>query len=75
MFFFKPEEEVEARKEIEKLIAESKFSLIGWREVPVDQSCLGQLALENAPMIYQMVLDGGKMTEDEIEIQTYGLRR
>lgn len=75
MFFFKPEEEAEARKEIEQLVSKSQFSFVGWRQVPVDQSCLGKLALENAPTIYQMVIDGGSLSDDQIEVQTYALRR
>lgn len=50
------------------MLGDSKFTLIGWRQVPVDQSCLGKLALENAPSIYQMVIDGGDMSDEEIEV-------
>lgn len=75
MFFFDPEEVSEAQKEIEDLIGKSKFSVVGWREVPVDQSCLGKLALENAPSIYQFVIDSSNMSEEEIEVQSYSMRR
>ena len=75
MFFFDPKEVSEAQKEIEDLIGKSKFSVVGWREVPVDQSCLGKLALENAPSIYQFVIDSSNMSEEEIEVQSYSMRR
>jgi glutamate synthase (NADPH/NADH) large chain len=62
-------------KEIDELVSKSKFDSIGWRKVPVDESCLGKLALENVPSVYQIIIDGGSLSEDQIEIQTYALRR
>ena len=75
MFFFKPEETSEAMKEVDELVSKSKFTPIGWRKVPVDESCLGKLALENVPSVYQIIIDGGSMSDEQIEIQTYALRR
>ena len=75
MFFLTPEEADDARKEIDDLIEASKFSKIGWREVPVVQDYLGPLALENAPAIYQLVVEGPDLSAADIEIQAYALRR
>lgn len=75
MFFLKPEEAEDARKEIDDLVAASKFSKIGWREVPVVQQYLGKLAKENAPAIYQLVIEGPDLSAEEIEIQAFSLRR
>lgn len=75
MFFFNPEESTEAMKEVDELVSKSKFTPIGWRKVPVDESCLGKLALENVPSVYQIIIDGRSMSDEQIEIQTYSLRR
>jgi len=63
-----------AKQLIEKEVAESAFSCLGWREVPVDPSVLGPQARENQPQIEQIVLQSA-FGGDELERELYLLRR
>ncbi len=45
-----------ARHIIEKILVEEGVELLGWRNVPTDNSSLGQTAWEGEPMVRQMFL-------------------
>jgi len=43
-----------AREVVEKRLAEEGLRTVGWREVPVDTACLGQMAMDALPRIEQV---------------------
>jgi glutamate synthase (NADPH/NADH) large chain len=47
-----------ARKITEDELQKESLSVLGWREVPVDISVLGELALQTMPRIVQVVFNG-----------------
>ncbi|MGB3616347.1 MAG: glutamate synthase-related protein [Elainellaceae cyanobacterium] len=63
-----------AKQLIEEEVAESAFSTLGWREVPVNPSVLGPQARDNQPQIEQIILQSA-FEEDELERELYLLRR
>jgi glutamate synthase (NADPH) large chain len=63
------------RTQCEEFIAESMsyytLRVLGWRDVPVERNCLGELALQAEPVIRQVFISGGEMDEDTLELQLY----
>ncbi|QBG36968.1 glutamate synthase large subunit [Litorilituus sediminis] len=52
-----PIEAALSKKILEEELASESLTLIGWREVPVDTSVLGEIALGNLPKIEQVFVD------------------
>ncbi|MBN1942891.1 MAG: glutamate synthase subunit alpha, partial [Phycisphaerae bacterium] len=50
------------------------LSLLGWRDVPSDPSCLGALALRAEPCIRQVFIDGGGLEEEILDRKLYMVR-
>jgi glutamate synthase (ferredoxin) len=46
-----------------------------WRQVPVNPDCLGPMARQTLPSIWQMLLTHPTLEGDELERQLYLLRR
>ncbi|AFY43276.1 glutamate synthase-related protein [Nostoc sp. PCC 7107] len=76
MVFLPQDREVaqKAKAQVEKVAAEEKFTVLGWREVPVHSHLLGIQAKENQPQIEQVFLAADK-TGDELERQLYIARK
>ena len=69
-------ENAKARAEFDRLVEESKFKLVGWRKVPVNEAVLGDLAKSTVPGVWQPILDGSAIGDrDAIEVASYQLRR
>jgi len=49
--------------------------VLGWRDVPTDSSCLGQIALSAEPSIKQIFVDGNGFEGEELERQLYLARK
>ncbi|MBB3102911.1 glutamate synthase large subunit [Azomonas macrocytogenes] len=64
-----------ARNSLNREIAAQGLSLVGWREVPVDSSVLGRLALENLPRIEQVFLSGDGLSEQDFALKLFFARR
>ena len=71
MIFLPPENNraSSAIKSVEEAIKKEGQSLIGWRDVPVDDSVLGETVKNNAPIIRQFFIQKGKNTKTEKEFQ------
>ena len=71
MIFLPPEKNRanSAIKSVEEAIKKEGQSLIGWRDVPVDDSVLGETVKNNAPIIRQFFIQKGKNTKTEKEFQ------
>ncbi len=76
MFFFPHDTDDSAyRKAVEKVVAESGFSTLGWREVPVDSSLLGELALATEPGIFQLFITHETYRGEVLQRKLFVLRR
>ena len=51
---------------IEQELTAQGLEIIGWREVPTDESCLGPIAIESLPAFEQVFVASGKITEQNI---------
>ena len=60
---------------LEEAIVYYGMAVIGWRDVPVDPSCLGKIALEAEPNIRQIFVDGGQFKGDDLERKLYLVRK
>ncbi|RLG10327.1 glutamate synthase subunit alpha, partial [Candidatus Pacearchaeota archaeon] len=70
IFFYK-----DLRSFVEEYIKKSPFKLIGWREVPIDPSAVGESALEVMPKIFHLLLDAERVEKNRRELELYILRR
>ena len=64
-----------ARQTVEKVLAESELTVLGWRVVPVQPNVLGVQARENQPQIEQALVASLQKSGDELERQLYLARR
>lgn len=64
-----------ARTEVNAQIAAHGLTLVGWREVPVDTSVLGPLALTCLPRIEQVFVTGEGLDDQELGIKLFFTRR
>lgn len=65
----------DVRGPVEELINNSPFRLVGWREVPIDRSAVGEMALKTMPKIFHLLLDAKGIEEDKRELELYLFRR
>lgn len=78
--FFLPKSKVPCavcKAKVEETAAAEGFEFLGWRDVPVDESAIGRLARESAPLIVQCFLKPLDKTleGDALERRLYILRR
>jgi len=64
-----------SEKILEKAIAKHGLEVLGWREVPVDASCLGEMALAAEPVIKQIFVAGKKLKNIDLERTLYLARK
>lgn len=69
MMFLPQEEERrnKVKKVIEEVCTKNELSFIGWREVPVDSTVLGEMALKAQPSIWQFFVKAPDRLQDDIE--------
>ncbi|WP_341581373.1 glutamate synthase large subunit [Marinobacter metalliresistant] len=75
--FLNPDEAKAAagRDALEKRLTEQGLEILGWREVPVDDSCLGPMALDCLPRIEQVFVVPAGKEEREFAISLFVGRR
>ncbi len=64
-----------ARDVLESEVAAQGLKLLGWRDVPVDPSVLGPLALERMPQIAQIFVTGDGLSDSEFGVKLFFTRR
>ncbi|MDY6798538.1 MAG: glutamate synthase large subunit [Pseudomonadota bacterium] len=76
VFLSQDEEKAAAgRHALEKRLTEQGLDVMGWREVPVDDSCLGPMALDCLPRIEQVFVEAAGKPEKEFAISLFLGRR
>ena len=64
-----------ARQHMNREIEAAGLQLVGWREVPIDTSVLGRLALERLPKIEQVFIGGEGLSDQQFAIKLFSARR
>jgi glutamate synthase (NADPH) large chain len=61
----------------EKCIQDQKLKIIGWRDVPVDVTNLGQIAAEKEPSVRQVFIskNGQELTEHQFNAKLFAARK
>ncbi len=73
---FLPRQRAEAAMEaVEKLAASEDITVLGWREVPVDQSVIGDRARAIEPVMRQVFISAGKARGLELDRRAFVLRK
>jgi glutamate synthase (NADPH/NADH) large chain len=70
-----PEEVDRARRQIETIAIEEGLKVLGWREVPVDDSVLGATARSVMPTFVQVFVSAGGRRGMELERMAFCLRK
>ncbi|MEN8825724.1 MAG: glutamate synthase large subunit [Wenyingzhuangia sp.] len=63
------------KETFEKEISNQGLTILGWREVPVDSSQLGEIALASEPNIEQVFIDQGEFEENIFKAKLYAARK
>ena len=60
---------------LEGIIAEEGMTLLGWRDVPVDHNCIGEIAKGTEPLIKQVFISRENRSVEEFERKLYVIRK
>jgi glutamate synthase domain-containing protein 2/glutamate synthase domain-containing protein 1/glutamate synthase domain-containing protein 3 len=60
---------------LEDAIVHYGMKVLGWREVPRSNNCLGKIALDAEPFISQIFVDGGGLKDEALEQRLYLARK
>ncbi|MGA1826248.1 MAG: glutamate synthase large subunit [bacterium] len=60
---------------IEKTVKREGGTILGWRDVPVNPNCLGEIAKKDAPFISQLFVTIPESEGDELERNLYIIRK
>ena len=64
-----------ARKELSAELEKQGLTVLGWREVPTNNDCLGPMALDCLPTIEQVFITVDSLTERELSLKLFMARR
>ncbi|MDX1634948.1 MAG: glutamate synthase large subunit [Marinobacter sp.] len=64
-----------ARSVVERCLTDQGLEVVGWREVPTDNACLGPMALDCLPRIEQVFVEPGGKSERDFAIGLFVGRR
>ncbi|WP_439106244.1 glutamate synthase large subunit [Congregibacter sp.] len=63
------------RDALETALRDQGLVVVGWREVPVDTSVCGEIALAGLPRIEQVFVDAKDLTQDQLSTALFVVRR
>ena len=70
-----PAAQASARAAFDTALADQQLTVLGWRQVPVDDSVLGALALSSRPAISQIFIGAEDLDEQQFAIRLFYVRR
>jgi glutamate synthase (NADPH/NADH) large chain len=70
-----PEKTVEAVEAIEKIVASEGLRVLGWRDVPFDDSMIGSMAREVEPVFRQPFIAGDGLADESLERRAFIVRK
>ena len=62
-------------KPYRKKLTDEGLNVVGWREVPIDASCLGVIAMDCLPRIEQVFVDSNRMDARTFATRLFVARR
>lgn len=65
----------QARDVLEQAVINQGLKNIGWREVPIDTSVCGEIALSTLPRIEQLFIEGGDISAEDLSGRLFYARR
>jgi len=65
----------EQRETLTKKLTDEGLNVVGWREVPIDASCLGIIAMDCLPRIEQVFVDSNRMDARTFATRLFVARR
>lgn len=71
---FGPRDEKEydsCRRILNRSVEQTGLGVLGWRRMPTNPSCLGEVAAQSEPHIEQMFISGGGVVGEELERRLY----
>jgi len=74
MFFLPKGKEESIKKEIEDIINQ-RFKFLAWREVPINEAEIGEIAKKTQPTIYQALISKEGVKVDSFERELFILRK
>ena len=77
MFFVSADAEQAAKQKqvVDEELQAEDLQVLGWREVPTDDSCLGPIALQSQPGFAQALIGAGELSAAEANRKLYFVRR
>ena len=77
MLFLPREEAARRRSEqiVAEVVGEAGLKLLGWRNVPTENGCLGELARAAEPVIRQVFIGGQGLEDEALERRLYVVRK
>lgn len=77
MFFMPQDDDLrkKAKELIEACADDENIDIIGWRDVPTDNSFLGEIALASEPVVQQIFINQGDLDTETFERKLYIFRR
>ncbi|MFK8182432.1 MAG: glutamate synthase large subunit [Phormidesmis sp.] len=80
MIYASPDEAIrlEGRQKFEKVVAETGLKVLGWRDVPTDNTSLGETAQASEPFMQQAFIGKGQLPEAselDLERKLYVIRK
>ncbi len=70
-----PKEQRRCQRIVEDKVLAAGQRLLGWRTVPVDESALGPMARQSAPVIKQVIVGSGGLDQTAFERKLYVIRK
>ncbi|MCB1258913.1 MAG: glutamate synthase subunit alpha, partial [Acidimicrobiales bacterium] len=70
-----PAKGAHAVEAIEKIVASEGLRVLGWREVPIDDSMIGSMARETEPDFQQLFLAGDGLADLDLDRKAYIVRK
>ncbi|MBN1908146.1 MAG: glutamate synthase large subunit [Pirellulales bacterium] len=58
-----------------KAIRQGGLSVLGWREVPTENGCLGEIARASEPAVSQVFIGGEGLADEELERRLFVIRK
>ncbi|RMD80750.1 MAG: glutamate synthase large subunit, partial [Lentisphaerae bacterium] len=63
------------KAEVEAILSRMDFPVLGWRQVPGNPDCLGDIARQAEPEVWQVFIDAGALRGDVLERRLYLARK
>src|SRR5690554_1192125 len=63
------------KKNLEQALIEEDLDILGWRDVPIDPSCCGEIALQSLPSIAQLFVGAKEFDEKTFNVKLFLARK